>query len=83
MVVQNMWKWPTNVWFHLRPIPREGALPYTAWMVGNWRLHNPETYGRTKHTGKTKQNNEMIPSDVLLYLQIDVLSSSHPQKGFL
>lgn len=32
------------------------------------RLDSPETYGKTKHTGKTKQNNDMIPSDILLYL---------------
>lgn len=67
MMTEKLWKWPANGWSNLRSMKGAGTH---AWHWLNWkdqRQNSPETHGRTKHQC-TKNVNDMIPSDIRLYL---------------
>ena len=36
--MQNLWEWPNNDWFDMRPPPGEGAHAQHCLMARNWKL---------------------------------------------
>lgn len=53
-VPQNLWEWPTNTWFNLRPT-----------LQGDYALHCLD--GQEQNMTGKKKLNKLITNDILLY----------------
>lgn len=81
MVTQNLWEWPTTVWFDVNPLYETKPILDTAWITKYQKLEIQESMVKTEYYCCIKCTNKIITSGILLHSQISAIFN-HQQRGF-